>query len=134
MFRRVSSTLIATYDTEQYYALNTIVVVTLKKDNIDLKYILALLNSKLYNYIYSKKFKSTKKVFSEIQARSIGELPVKRNNLLEADISRIVDKILEKKKNDIQADISDLEKQIDKIVYSIYELDSDGIAKVEEEV
>ena len=49
-------------------------------------------------------------------------------------ISRIVDKILEKKKNDIQADISDLEKQIDKLVYSIYELDSDGIAKVEEEV
>ena len=61
-------------------------------------------------------------------------MPVKRNNLLEADISRNVDKILEKKKNDIQADISDLEKQIDKIVYSIYELDSDGIAKVEEEV
>lgn len=61
-------------------------------------------------------------------------MPVKRNNLLEAGISRIVDKILEKKKNDIQADISDLEKQIDKIVYSIYELDSDGIAKVEEEV
>ena len=61
-------------------------------------------------------------------------MPVKRNNLLEADISRIVDKILEKKKNDIQADISDLEKHIDKIVYSIYELDSDGIAKVEEEV
>lgn len=61
-------------------------------------------------------------------------MPVKRNNLLEADISRNVDKILEKKKDDIQADISDLEKQIDKIVYSIYELDSDGIAKVEEEV
>lgn len=56
LFRRVSAKLIATYDDEQYYALNTLVVVT-PKHECRLKYILGLLNSNLFNYIYSKKFK-----------------------------------------------------------------------------
>ena len=51
LFRRVSSTLIAAYDDEQYYALNTLVVMTPKNDSVDLKYILGLFNSKLMNYI-----------------------------------------------------------------------------------
>ena len=54
MFRRVSSTLIFTYDDEQFYALNTIVVVNMKDKDPDLKFILALMNSKLMNYVYSK--------------------------------------------------------------------------------
>jgi hypothetical protein len=52
LFRRVSSTLVATYDNEQYYALNTLVVVTPKDAGVSLKYILALFNSDLMNYIY----------------------------------------------------------------------------------
>ena len=72
LFRRVSANLIFTYDNNQYYALNTIVVVTLKGEKkISLKYLLALLNSKLLNFYYVTEHKSTKKVFSEIQARSV---------------------------------------------------------------
>ena len=89
---------IATYDTEQYFALNTLVVVTAKQTDINLKYILALLNSTLFNYIYAKKFKSTKKVFSEIQARSVGELPVKRNAIIEAQIITLVNEAIERKR------------------------------------
>ena len=76
-FRRVSSSLVFTYDDEQYFGLNTLVVVTPKKENIPpLKYFLALLNSKLINHYYANKYKSTKKVFSEIQARSVGKIPI----------------------------------------------------------
>lgn len=50
----------------------------------------------------------------------------------ETEISHIVDEILEKKKNDSQADVSNLEKEIDELVYAIYGLDSDGIKRVEE--
>ncbi|MDD4150829.1 MAG: TaqI-like C-terminal specificity domain-containing protein, partial [Bacteroidales bacterium] len=76
-FRRVSKNLIFTYDNNQFYALNTIVVVNRKpncKDN--LKVLLGIFNSDLLNYIYQKQFKSTKKVFSEIQARSVKDLPI----------------------------------------------------------
>ena len=76
-FRRVSKNLIFTYDNQQFFALNTIVVVN-KKTNCkyDLKALLAILNSDILNYIYQKQFKSTKKVFSEIQAKSLKELPI----------------------------------------------------------
>lgn len=76
LFRRVSANLVFTYDDEDYFALNTLVVITPKKENIELKALLAVLNSSLINYYYVNKYKSTKKVFSEIQARTIGLIPM----------------------------------------------------------
>lgn len=76
MFRRVSSNLIFTYDNNQFYALNTIVVLNAKNESVNLKYLLGVLNSKVTNYYYKLRYKSTKKVFSEIQARSVKQIPI----------------------------------------------------------
>jgi tRNA1(Val) A37 N6-methylase TrmN6 len=132
MFRRVSSSLIFTYDSEQYYALNTLVIVN-KIDNKrgpDLKFILGLMNSKLMNYVYSNKFKSTKTVFSEIQARSIKELPIpKISDELESEITTLSSKIISLKKS--MSDTTDLENQIDQLVYQIYDLTEEEIKIIE---
>ncbi len=135
LFRRVSANLIFTYDNNQYYALNTIVVVTLKGEKtISLKYLLALLNSKLLNFYYVTEHKSTKKVFSEIQARSVGELPIK---LIAAErqekLVGLVDQILNSKEDDTQADTSTLENEIDKQVYHLYGLTYDEVLIVDPE-
>lgn len=108
LFRRVSTNLIATIDSQQYFALNTLVVMTPKETSpigIPLEIILALFNSKLTNYYYSKIFKSTKKVFSEIQAKSVGELPIPGMEEVDQDfliglvhkIMKLKQEILEKK-------------------------------------
>lgn len=132
MFRRVSASLIFSYDNEQYYALNTIVVVTAKSQNFNMKYLLGLLNSKLINFIYTKKFKSTKTVFSEIQARSVGELPIVLPSTdFQENISELVDKILSAKKADNSADTSAMEAEIDRLVYSLYGLTEEEIKIVE---
>lgn len=132
LFRRVSASLIFSYDNEKYYALNTIVVVTAKREDINLKYLLGLLNSKLINYIYTKKFKSTKTVFSEIQARSVGELPIVMPvTELQKPIIDLVDKILATKKPDASVDTSELEHKIDKLVYKLYGLTEEEITIVE---
>lgn len=90
-FRRVSSNLIFTFDNEQYFALNTIVVVNLReKVIIPLKALLAILNSKLLNYYYTNKYKSTKTVFSEIQARTVKLLPIP--NILENESNYLLEK------------------------------------------
>lgn len=76
-FRRVSSNLVFTYDNQKYFALNTLIVVNLLPGiKIPIKSFLAILNSKLLNYYYTNKYKSTKTVFSEIQARTIKLLPI----------------------------------------------------------
>ena len=94
-FRRVSKDLIFTYDNEQYFALNTIVVVNLKNHkDISLRYLLAILNSKLLTYLYQNKFKSTKTVFSEIQARSVKELPIAQPDKSIVEIFEFIVKLL----------------------------------------
>ncbi len=135
LFRRVSANLIFTYDNNQYYALNTIVVVTLKGEKkISLKYLLALLNSKLLNFYYVTEHKSTKKVFSEIQARSVGELPIKHiSQNIQQEFISLVDRILVSKKEDSQADTIALENEIDKKVYHLYGLTYDEVLIVDPE-
>ncbi|MBC1193308.1 Eco57I restriction-modification methylase domain-containing protein [Microcystis aeruginosa BLCCF108] len=136
LFRRVSRTLIFTYDNSQYYALNTLVVVNLKKGiNFDIKFLLGIMNSSLMNYIYNNKFKSTKTVFSEIQTRSISQLPIpKISQEQQQPIIVLVDQILTAKKSNPKADTSELEKEIDKIVYELYGLSEEEIRIIEGEI
>ena len=132
MFRRVSSSLIFTYDNEQFYALNTLVIVNKIDSKVgpDLKFILGLMNSKLMNYVYSNKFKSTKTVFSEIQARSIKELPIpKINSEIEKQMIGLADKVILLKK--LNNNTTDLEVQIDQLVYALYGLTEEEVTIVE---
>lgn len=95
MFRRVSSNLIFTYDNNQLFALNTIVVLNAKNKNVNLKFLLGVLNSSIANYYYKLKHKSTKKVFSEIQARSVKQIPIPIcHNSIQEVIKIVVDYIL----------------------------------------
>lgn len=70
-------------------------------------------------------------MFSEIQARSVGKLPVKRNVKLESDIIKLVDAVIFMKKEDKNADITQLEREIDTFIYEIYNLSEDEIRMVE---
>ncbi|MFP4529586.1 MAG: Eco57I restriction-modification methylase domain-containing protein, partial [Candidatus Kapaibacterium sp.] len=85
LFRRVGASIIATYDDDQFFALNTLIVLTMKSKGISLKYVLGLINSKLLNYYYFTYLKSTKKIFSEIQARQMGQLPIPKIDFGDAD-------------------------------------------------
>jgi hypothetical protein len=80
LFRRVGDRIIACYDDNQFYALNTLVVINLKKqvERLSLKFLLTLLNSYFLNWYFVAFLKSTKEVFSEIQARQVEKLPIRR--------------------------------------------------------
>jgi hypothetical protein len=78
LFRRVGNRIIACFDNKQFYALNTLVVVTTKTESdLNLRFLLTLLNSALLDWYYITFLKSTKEVFSEIQARQIEQLPIR---------------------------------------------------------
>lgn len=132
-FRRVSENLVFAYDDEQYFALNTLVVVNLKPGfNFKIKFLLAILNSSLINYVYKNKYKSTKKVFSEIQANSVEKLPIR--NIAESEqysFVNLTNLILENRKQKL--DTTALETKIDIMVYKLYELTYDEVLVVEPE-
>jgi adenine-specific DNA-methyltransferase len=134
-FRRVSAYLNFTYDNEQYFSLNTLVVVNLiadKNEHFLLKYLLTLLNSSLMQYVYKHKFKSTKTVFSEIQAKSVGLLPIKEIDIIkQKEFEMKADNILSLKKENPEADTTVLEQEIDQMVYKLYGLTEEEIKIVE---
>lgn len=124
---------------------------SLKPDCLyNLRFILALFNSKLLNFYYVNFLKSSKKVFSEIQARQVEQLPFPSFNLTNPadkqkydEIVAKVDAMLEAKKqlasaktdkdkNYYEAKCSGLDRQIDRLVYKLYGLTEEEIKIVEE--
>jgi hypothetical protein len=83
-FRRVGASIQACYDDAQHYALNTLVVANAKTDRVSLRSTLALINSRLLDWYFTSFLKSTKEVFSEIQARQMARLPIRHFPLTDA--------------------------------------------------
>jgi len=151
-FRRVGDRLIATYDDRQFYALNTLVVITLMPQvKFSLKYLLGLINSKLLNFYYVKYLKSTKKVFSEIQARQLAQLPIRPIDFADpADrechnrMFALVEQMLalhrqlaaariEHEQTNLKRQIDATDRRIDRLVYDLYDLTEEEIRIVEKD-
>jgi len=90
--------------------------------------ILGLINSKVLNFVF--RCKSTS---SNVNGYEVDELPIPKNidDATQKNIERLVDKILAVKMKDPQADTSELESKIDKLVYKLYDLTSAEIDIVE---
>ena len=137
--RQSADRIIATY-TDVDCAANTSFYIISEKDEdgieskISLKYLLAILNSKLLSfYALEKKIiitgdkKQPQMMIKPFKTLPIATLPTKDQKSFVA----IVDKILSAKEKNSKADTSELEKQIDKMVYKLYELTDDEIAIIE---
>ena len=110
----------------------------LKPDDIDLKYLTGLLNSNLIFFWLKHKGKKQGNQL-QVDKEPLLEIPIykpdKNENSIKDDIGRLVDKImaLEKQKTNVNLDsdrrvieqeISAYEKQINKLVYKLYKVES----------
>ncbi|GBU29052.1 hypothetical protein R84B8_02615 [Treponema sp. R8-4-B8] len=126
-------------ETNDYIGLtNTTVIFGTSKD-YSLKYLLALLNSKLLTFRYKSIGKQTGNGVFEYFANGIGKLPIpKTDKKTQDEISKLVDKMLELKQKEaaepnkqlkiiISGEIEGIDKAIDKAVYQLYNLTDDEI-------
>ena len=111
---------------ENYFLANSANYI-LPSKMIHTKCLLAILNSKLVNYIF--KCKSTN---SNVNGYEVDDLPIIIPKKQEQYIN-YVDKILELKSNNIYADITKFEIKIDKLVYKLYNLTKNEIKIIENE-
>jgi len=122
------------YDTEKFYVEATSFLMTGK----NVKYICGLLNSKPIAFIFKNYYAGGglgeegyryKKAFLE-------NLPLPpitpTNEPIVKQIEALVDKILSEKKQDHEADNSQWEKEIDALVYRLYDLTDEEIKIIEE--
>ncbi len=123
---------IFTYTDFDCYVSATFYVI--KTNNVNQKYLTALLNSKLIAFWLRYKGKMQGNNY-QIDKEPILNIPlIQVSEKEENQIITKVEKILTLKKEDSNADTSKLEAEIDKMVYQLYELTPEEIKIVEESV
>jgi len=152
LIRRVANQLICVYDNNDFFFNKNLYALVDASQDFNLKYILSLLNSKLLNF-FLKKYFTTKKeeLFPEIQSYQIKQIPIRKINFLIKSekqlhdrLVRLVEQMMENQEHchlaKIENDkrlylniIASLDKQIDELVYKLYDLTIDEIKIVEGE-
>ena len=135
LMRQTSDSLILVYQNERtdgiYYTdatLHTVFPITTK---LDIKYLLALFNSKLLNYIYQYFSQEKKKHLAQVRINLVNELPIVVGTIeQQTKIVSLVNKILQKKEFSFDSNREVLQAKIDDLVYQIYGLDNNEIKEV----
>lgn len=132
LIRQLGSCINATLDLDGCVTLQSIYNLALQNGNVQtLKYVLGLLNSKLYDFIYNK-ISGDKQTFQRIILENVKQLPIPTATPAQQHpIIALVDKILAVKKANSQANTSAWEREIDGLVYELYGLTEDEVKVVE---
>ena len=146
LLRRTGDSLIATYDDQAFYHLDNIHSVVSKVSDIHLKYILAILNSKLMNHYYHLISLELGRTMAQLDIETIEQLPIKMVSEEEqAPIATLVDKLLSLNKQlsacvfadqkaAIKIEIDKIDAEIDERVYELYGLTEEERQVIESSV
>lgn len=132
IIRQTGDKIIATLDEDKFVTRHSTHCLVNDFEKINLKFVLGILNSKLIDFYYNYLIPEKGKAFAEVKGMNIKQLPIfsKKNIQLEEKLTILVDQILSLKKINPQADTSNLENDIDELVYKLYELTPEEIEVV----
>ena len=117
------------YNESRWYASADVYFITKSKNGFDLKYLLGLLNTRLY-YLWLYYRGKRKGESLELYSTPLSDIPVKQVDVgFQNKVISLVEKILVAKKDNPDADTSKLESQIDELVYDLY-----GLTEEEKEI
>jgi adenine-specific DNA-methyltransferase len=124
----------AAITTEELYNDPAIIIIKENLDTFPLECLLAIFNSKLGTfYHFNSSPKATKGAFPKILVYDINNFPLPKqiDKNTQEKIKALVEQILTKKSQDNSADTTELENQIDQLVYQLYDLTEEEIKIVE---
>ncbi|GAA8896219.1 class I SAM-dependent DNA methyltransferase [Helicobacter pylori] len=121
------------YEEKGFYAPAPANIIT--SDKIEIKYITALLNSKCI-YFAMRKFYMGGGIEGELKTNNLEKIPIPQitpqNQKLADKITDCAKAILEAKEKDPKANTQQLEKEIDALVYQLYNLTDEEIKIIED--
>lgn len=103
--RQTSDHLVATYDNEKYFSLDSTHVIIPK--GVNAKYLLAIFNSKLLNYYYQMIVPEAGRTFAQVKVVNLKQLPIKITTQdVQLEFVKLVDRMLSlnKQLSEINAD------------------------------
>jgi hypothetical protein len=122
--------LIASFIKETFVVDQTAYIAKAKSE-LDILFYLGILNSKLLFWYFQNINNEFDQLFPKIKVKEFNALPLPSIEYPSEEISSIVSNILELKARDKKSDISQLENQIDQLVYQLYELTGEEIKIIE---
>lgn len=131
LIRQTANKIIAAFDDDKWYCLKSGLIIQLP-DNSEFHYfyLLALLNSKLFDFLYHDLVNEDNRIFPEVKPIQLFKLPIfKASKEQQAKLIAYVENIHALKEKNI--DTVSLETQIDQLVYQLYGLTEDEIKIVE---
>ena len=133
LLRETGSFLMAIYLNEHLYSNRSLYSILITDKSFKTKYVLACLNSSLLQFYYKVMFKAETDLFPKIRIAQAKLLPIpKADDRVQKEVIGIVDKIISAKRENVEADISEYEKQIDEIVFGLFDLTQEEIALIEQ--
>jgi hypothetical protein len=132
IWRQTAPYFIGTVLTDKLFFGNTIQAGVIKakfRDKVSYEFLCGILNSKYLKYLYDQNVKEEGRVFPQVKLEKMKPLPIIIGQT--ESISKLVSKIIAVKANDVKIDTSILEKQIDDLVYKLYDLSVEEIKIIE---
>jgi type I restriction-modification system DNA methylase subunit len=132
--------LVVAYDDKQFYTFNsTNLIVCKDSDALSIKYLLALLNSKVINWYYVTKFTNRSMLTVNISKTFLEQLPIKRPTDKEhSAVVGFVEEILKltadgkyTHNSKARTTVGDHERRIENLIYRLYDLSEEERSVVE---
>jgi adenine-specific DNA-methyltransferase len=153
LVRRVGNSLISAYDNQQLFCVHTLYTVRTRETtaNYSLKFLLGLLNSRLFKFFYHSTSVQKGSVFPEVRIYSLNQLPVRVIDFSDKTAGEMHDKLVHLVEQMLQAKPQTatarnerdqtfyqnkclaLDRQIDQLVYELYGLTEQERNAVERE-
>ena len=131
------------YDEGYFYNKESIINFVIKSDKFYIKYVLALLNSNLINWYYSKEFSNESKLTVNLSKEYLSDIPIKNISLDEQIMFvELVDKIIDIKNRIkscktpqedklLNVQLTKIDEQINIKIYELYDLNNEEINIIE---
>ena len=102
-------------------------------NKISYEYLCGLLNSKYLRYLYENNVRETGKVFPQVKLEKLKPLPIiiTKN---QSSIVNLVKEAIKTKKENPKADITNIEIQIDILVYKLYNLTYEEVKVIDSNI
>ena len=131
--------IVATYDDTNHVYYKSILGIKSKdhlNEEFNCKYLLGILNSRLIGYYFmTNSNKTVTKTFPRVSLIDIKKFPIKiESSLLSKKVVELVNRVIQIKKLNQLENTFDLEQQIDRLVYELYDLTKEEIKIIEESV
>lgn len=131
LLRKTGNTIIAAYDNSGIFPEQSLYFLYDFLENVNPKYLLALLNSKLFTWYYLNELVTNIDSTPQLKNYDLDVMRVVMNGDFTKTLEVITNEIIEAKNEAANANTGSLEAKIDDLVYKIYGLTDEEIAIVE---